>query len=224
MEVASGQRAENVAVIVLNGFSPFELGVVCEVFGVDRTDEGLPAYDFAVVAGEPGPLRSETGFVLQTEFGLDRLETADLIAVPAVSDVGPRCRTAGFPEPLLAALRQGVERGARVLSVCNGAFVLAAAGLMDDRRCTTHWRQADLLARFCPAAKVDPSVLYVDDDPVITSAGRPPASTPASTWCAGSRAAGWPAPSLAGWWCHRIATAGRPSTWSGRSLTRRPIR
>lgn len=109
MEVASGQRAENVAVIVLNGFSPFELGVVCEVFGVDRTDEGRPAYDFAVVAGEPGPLRSETGFVLQTEFGLDRLETADLIAVPAVSDVGPRC-PAGFPEPLLAALRQGVDR------------------------------------------------------------------------------------------------------------------
>ena len=162
---------KNVAVVVLNGFSPFELGVVCEVFGVDRTDEGLPAYDFAVVAGEPGPLRSETGFVLQTEFGLDRLETADLIAVPAVADVGPRCRTAGFPEPLLAALRRGVERGARVLSVCNGAFVLAAAGLLDDRRCTTHWRQADQLARFCPAAKVDPAVLYVDDDPIITSAG-----------------------------------------------------
>jgi transcriptional regulator GlxA family with amidase domain len=162
---------QDVTAVLLDGFSPFELGVVCEVFGVDRTDEGLPAYDFAVVAGEPGPLRSETGFILQTEFGLDRLETADLIAVPAISDVGLRCRTAGFPEPLLDALRRGVKRGARVLSVCNGAFVLAAAGLLDDRRCTTHWRQADQLARFCPAAKVDPSVLYVDDDPVITSAG-----------------------------------------------------
>jgi transcriptional regulator GlxA family with amidase domain len=161
----------NVAVVALDGFSPFELGVVCEVFGVDRADDGLPGYDFAVVAGEPGPLHSETGFTLQTEFGLDRLRTADLIAVPAIADVGPRCATAGFPAPLLAALRQGVDRGARVLSICNGAFVLAAAGLLDGRRCTTHWRQADGLARFCPAARVDPSVLYVDEDPVITSAG-----------------------------------------------------
>jgi transcriptional regulator GlxA family with amidase domain len=71
----------NVAVVVLDGFSPFELGAVCEVFGIDRTDDGLPAHDFAVVAGEPGPLHSETGFTLQTGFGLDRLQTADLIAV-----------------------------------------------------------------------------------------------------------------------------------------------
>ena len=159
----------NVAVVVLNGFEPFELGVLCEVFGNDRTDEGLPGYEFAVVAGEDGPLRSPAGFTLQTEFGLDRLETADLIAVPAPHEV--RCASGDWPEPLLAALRRAVDRGARVLSVCTGAFVLGAAGLLDGRGCTTHWRHADMLARMYPAAKVDPSVLYVDDGQIITSAG-----------------------------------------------------
>ncbi len=161
----------NVAVVVLDGFSPFELGVVCEVFGSDRSDDGLPVYDFAVVAGEPGPLRSDTGFTLQTPFGLERITEADLIAVPAMS--GDLARSVGgqLPEPLLDALRDGVDRGARVLSVCTGAFILGAAGLLDGRRCTTHWRQAAELARAFPAARVDPSVLYVDDDPVITSAG-----------------------------------------------------
>jgi transcriptional regulator GlxA family with amidase domain len=159
---------KNVAVVVLNGFGAFELGVVCEVFGLDRTDDGLPAYDFAVVAGEPGPLRASAGFTVDIRDGLDRLESADLVAVlPAGND---RCDT-DWPEPVLAALRRTVDRGARVLSVCTGAFALGAAGLLDGRACTTHWRHADELARMFPAAKVDPSVLYVDDDPVITSAG-----------------------------------------------------
>ena len=160
----------NVAAVVLDGVEPFELGVVCEVFGTDRSDDGLPVYDFAVVAGEPGPLRTSQGFTLSTPHGLDRLATADLIAVPALS--GSRVtRPSQLPAPLLAELRRGVDRGARVLSVCNGAFVLGAAGLLDDRRCTTHWHQTDTLARLFPAAKVDPDVLYVDDDPVFTSAG-----------------------------------------------------
>ena len=159
----------DVAVVVLDGFAPFELGVICEVFGVERTDEGLPRYNFAVVAGESGPLRSEVGFSLESPFGLDRLESADLIAIPATGD--DRRSQDQWPEPLLAALRRAVERGARVLSVCTGAFVLGAAGLLDGRACTTHWRHADQLARLYPAAKVDPAVLYVDADPVITSAG-----------------------------------------------------
>jgi transcriptional regulator GlxA family with amidase domain len=161
----------NVAVVVLDGFAPFELGVVCEVFGVDRTDDGLPAYDFAVVAGEPGPMRSSAGFTLHTEFGLDRLAVADLVVVSAVSDERLDRRADSFHEPLLEALRATVSRGGRVLSVCNGAFVLAAAGLLDGRRCTTHWRHAAELAKRHPAAVVNPSVLYVDEDPVITSAG-----------------------------------------------------
>ena len=83
---------KNVAVVIINGFTPFELGVVCEVFGVDRTDDGLPAYDFAVVSGETAagadtaPLASSAGFTVSTPYGLDRLREADLVAVAAVSD------------------------------------------------------------------------------------------------------------------------------------------
>ena len=162
----------NVAVVVLNGFAPFELGVVCEVFGVDRTDDGLPAYDFAVVAAEPGPVHSSAGFTLLTPFGLDRLAEADLVVMSAVSDEFlARAQIISFPQPLLDALQATVARGGRVLSVCSGAFVLGAAGLLDGRQCTTHWRHAQELARRHPAATVNPAVLYVDEDPVITSAG-----------------------------------------------------
>jgi transcriptional regulator GlxA family with amidase domain len=161
----------NVAVVVLDEFEPFELGVVCAVFGTDRTGDGLPSYDFAVVAGEPGPLRSTAGFTLDTPFGLERLNEADLVAVPAIAEGHPRLRRQDYPEPLLAALRRTVARGGRVLSVCTGAFILGAAGLLDGRRCTTHWRNVSDLALCCPAADVDPSVLYVDADPVFTSAG-----------------------------------------------------
>jgi transcriptional regulator GlxA family with amidase domain len=162
----------NVAAVALNEFGPFELGVLCEVFGTDRSDEGLPSYDFAVVAGEPGPLRSETGFTMQTPYGLERLAEADLIAIPAAGARGPRaCEPGDVPDALLDALRAAVARGARVLSVCTGVFVLGAAGLLDGRRCTTHWRSTAELTRRWPAAKVEPDVLYVDDDPVYTSAG-----------------------------------------------------
>jgi transcriptional regulator GlxA family with amidase domain len=162
---------ENVAFVVLDRFPSFEFGLVCEVFGVDRTDDGLPAYDFAVVAGQDGPLRSEHGLALTEAFGIDRLAAADLVVVCAI-DAQLRQGVPGeFPAPLLAALRGAVARGARVLSVCTGAFLLAAAGLLDGRRCTTHWMYAADLARYRPAATVDPDVLYVDADPVITSAG-----------------------------------------------------
>jgi transcriptional regulator GlxA family with amidase domain len=160
----------NVAVVVVHGFLPFEFGTICEVFGVDRSDDGLPSYEFAVVAGEPAPLRAHNDFTIQPRHGLERLEEADLIALPAVGD-GRLDAVPQFPADLLAALRRAVDRGARVLSVCSGAFLLGEAGLLDGCRCTTHWRHADELARRYPAAKVDPDVLYVDDDPVITSAG-----------------------------------------------------
>jgi transcriptional regulator GlxA family with amidase domain len=162
---------KDVTAVILDGFSPFELGVLCEVFGADRTADGLPGYRFAVVAGEPGPVRAEGGFTVTATAGLDRLETADLIAVPAPSNERALGGPGSFPAPLLDALNRGAERGARIMSVCTGAFVLGAAGLLDGRRCTTHWMHADDLARRYPAAKVDPSVLYVDEDPILTSAG-----------------------------------------------------
>jgi transcriptional regulator GlxA family with amidase domain len=162
---------QNVAFVVLDKFTAFEFGVVCEVFGTDRTDDGLPAYDFALVAGEDGPLRSEHGLTLAGAYGLDRLAEADLVVVAAIDERVRGGAASDLPEALLEELRATVARGARVLSVCTGAFVLGAAGLLDGQRCTTHWRHTRELARCYPAAIVDPNVLYVDADPVITSAG-----------------------------------------------------
>jgi transcriptional regulator GlxA family with amidase domain len=154
----------DVCAVVGRDVATFELGVLCEVFGYDRSDQGLPTYDFAVVACCEPPLRATGGFLLDTPHRLDRLATADLIAVPAWPGEPP-------PEALLQALRDAVARGGRVLSVCSGAFVLAAAGLLDGRRAATHWRYApDLAARY-PLVEVDDSVLYVDEGQVITSAG-----------------------------------------------------
>ncbi|MGW0998278.1 GlxA family transcriptional regulator [Streptomyces sp. NPDC002520] len=158
---------KNVAAVLLDGVHPFELGVVCEVFGIDRSDEGLPEYDFAVVSAEGPVLNTHCGFTMSTPHGLERLEEADLIAVPA----GETYAVREYPEELLEALRRAVARGARVLSVCSGVFVLAAAGLLDGRRCAVHWHHAAQLARRYPGLCVEPDVLYVDEDPVITSAG-----------------------------------------------------
>lgn len=155
----------NVAAVALDGVAPFELGVLCESFGIDRSDQGLPGFDFAVCGLRPGAVPTSTGFQILVEHGLERLAEADLIGIPAM----PRGNV--YPDELLQALRDAVDRGARVLSVCSGAFVLAAAGLLDGRRCTTHWCYADELAARYPLAKVDPDVLYVDEDPIITSAG-----------------------------------------------------
>jgi transcriptional regulator GlxA family with amidase domain len=158
---------KNVAAVLLDGVHPFELGVICEVFGLDRSDEGLPVYDFAVVSAEGPELGTHAGFTLGASCDLDRLEEADLIAVPAGDSYIER----DFPPELLKALNRAVERGSTVLSVCSGVFVLAAAGLLDDRRCAAHWRHADLLGRRYPQITVEPDVLYVDEGGVITSAG-----------------------------------------------------
>ncbi|MEU1089369.1 helix-turn-helix domain-containing protein [Streptomyces sp. NPDC005576] len=158
---------KNVAVLLMDEVHPFELGVLCEVFGLDRSDEGLPVHDFAVVSAEGPALRTHAGFTLTASHGLDRLEEADLVAVPAGSSFLVR----EYPPEVLDALRRAVARGARVLSVCSGAFVLGAAGLLDGRRCTTHWRHSAELARRHPSARVEPDVLYVDEGQVITSAG-----------------------------------------------------
>jgi len=156
----------DVTAVVGDSVAAFELGVFAEVFGLDRSADGLPSYDFAVCGIEPGLVPTTSGFAVAVEHGLERLATADLIAVPAwhSDDVPP-------PQPLVAALHEAVDRGARVLSVCSGAFLLAAAGLLDGRRAATHWRYASDLAARYPAVRVDPAVLYVEDGPVITSAG-----------------------------------------------------
>lgn len=154
-----------VAALLLPEVAPFEFGTICEVFGLDRTAEGLPPIEFRVcgpVAGEA--LVSTVGARIVPACGLEGFRGADLIAVSAT-----RMRT--FDEPVLDALRAASAAGATILSVCSGAFVLGAAGLLDDRPCTTHWMYVDELRERHPRAHVDPDVLYVDDGNLITSAG-----------------------------------------------------
>jgi len=155
----------NVTAIVYDGVAPFELGVLCEAWGIDRSDAGGPTFDFAVCAATPGPVRTSMGFSLHVEHGLERVEQAELVTVPAMPRETPA------PTAVLEALQAAHRRGARILSVCSGAFTLAEAGLLDGRTCTTHWRYAAELAERFPAVNVDPDVLYVDDDPIFTSAG-----------------------------------------------------
>ena len=154
-----------VAVIALPGLAVFELGVMCELFGSDRTAEGLPGYDFALCSPGGRPVFTEQGFAVSPDHDLGAAEDADLVAIV------PYERSQRPPEEVLDVLRRAHARGAWVMSVCTGAFALGAAGLLDDRRCTTHWRHTDQLAAEFPAAKVDPDVLYVADDNILTSAG-----------------------------------------------------
>ncbi|GIM94194.1 AraC family transcriptional regulator [Paractinoplanes toevensis] len=156
----------NVAVLALPDVAVFELGVLCELFGYDRTAEGLPGYDFAVCSVDGGPVTTHAGFDVAVRHDLSRLEEADLVAI------GPYgYREHEVPPEVLAALRRAHERGAWVMSVCTGAFALGAAGLLDGRRCTTHWLHTARLAERHPAARIDPDVLYVQDGKVLTSAG-----------------------------------------------------
>ena len=156
----------NVAVLVYDGVAPFELGVLHEAWGCDRSDDGLPVLDYAVCAPTSGPVRTQGGFDLLVHHDLARAAEADLVAVPAQGD-----SIDTVPPEVLDTLRAAHARGARVMSLCTGAFVLGAAGLLDGRSCTTHWRHSDALAASYPAARVVPEVLYVDDDRVLTSAG-----------------------------------------------------
>jgi len=155
----------NVAVILLPGTTVFELGVLCEMFGSDRTADGFPGYRFAVCSVDGGPVQTESGFAISPSHDLAPVDDADLVAIGPYDDGGDP------PEEILAALRRAHERGAWVMSVCTGAFALGAAGLLDGRRCTTHWRHTERLAQCYPAAKVDPGVLYVSDSRILTSAG-----------------------------------------------------
>jgi AraC family transcriptional regulator, transcriptional activator FtrA len=155
-----------VAVVAVDGVAPFEFGVLCEVFGIDRTDEGVPAVDFRVCGERAGgSVRASVAVTMSTPTGLDGLRGADLVAVPAV-----RIGTT-YPPAVLQALREAAAAGSILLSVCSGAFLLGAAGLLDDRACTTHWAYADRLAGLHPSARVDPDVLFVDDGDLVTSAG-----------------------------------------------------
>jgi transcriptional regulator GlxA family with amidase domain len=155
-----------VAVAVFDRFLPFELAVPCEVFGIDRSAMGVPNYRLLLCRVEPGPLTAAVGYSIQVEHDLTMLVEADTVIVPAWRDIDELP-----PEQLLSALRQAYTRGTRVVSLCSGAFVLAAAGLLDGRRATTHWMFSEALAAYYPEVRVDPRALYVDEGQILTSAG-----------------------------------------------------
>ena len=157
---------KTIAAVVMDGSAAFELGVLCEVFGIDRTDDGVPPFDFRVCAENPGmPLRS-TGFAIVPTHGLEALRDADLVAVPAVAGA-----VSNYSPAVLEAIKEAAARGATLLSVCSGAFLLAEAGLLNGLRCTLHWHHAARFAACYPDAKVDSDVLFVDEGSIITSAG-----------------------------------------------------
>ncbi|MEJ3403517.1 helix-turn-helix domain-containing protein [Rathayibacter sp. YIM 133350] len=156
---------KKIVCLTIPGMAPFEFGVICEVFGIDRSAQGGPTFDFHIVAAEPGPIPMKLGFDIVVKDDLSAAADADLIAVPAFDDLHE------VDDRLLEVIRDAEERGAWVLSVCSGAFMLAAAGILDDRRATTHWMYTDKLARLYPRTEVDPDVLFVEDDHVVTGAG-----------------------------------------------------
>ncbi|MBF6135260.1 helix-turn-helix domain-containing protein [Nocardia otitidiscaviarum] len=145
--------------------SPFELGCAAEVFGTTRP--GVPVhYSFRVCAERPGPVRTTAGFAMLVDAGLAALRGADTVIVP-----GWQPPDAPVSPEVIAALRAAHRRGVRMVAICTGAFVLAAAGLLDGRRATTHWRHTALFASSFPDVQVDRDVLYVDHGDVATSAG-----------------------------------------------------
>jgi AraC family transcriptional activator FtrA len=144
----------------------FDFACACEVFGYDRSDLVTPWYRFLVVSQDPPPIRTSSGFLMHPELGLEALVEADTIIIPGwAEDLRP-------PRPeLIEALRAAYDRRVRLIGGCIGAFVLAEAGLLDGRRVTMHWRYADRFRERYPTVEVDPTVLFVDDGQVLTSAG-----------------------------------------------------
>lgn len=155
-----------VAVIAFDGISPFHLSVPCMVFGSDFSGPDLPAFKLLVCAETPGELRTTAGFTVTVKHGLSALARAQTVVVPSWRDPMERP-----PEALLKALRAAHRRGARIVGLCLGAFVLAEAGLLDGRPAATHWALAPAFAARYPQVMLQPDVLYVDDGDVLTSAG-----------------------------------------------------
>ena len=161
-------RTRKIAVLAFNGISPFHLSVPCLVF---ENRAGLPAYDLRICAGEParkGGLRTTAGFSVHTSLTLEDATQADVLIVPSWRSADERP-----PAPMVDAVRAAYERGATVVGLCLGAFVLAEAGVLDGHEATTHWSAVDVFSRHYPRVKLMPDVLYVDceNGRLVTSAG-----------------------------------------------------
>jgi transcriptional regulator GlxA family with amidase domain len=163
----TGKR-HRVAAVLVDGVSPFEFAVICEVFGFNRPEIIDPwPYELVLCSPDGNAVQTNMGFTIDGVRPLSVAERADTVVVPA-----SRLDGDGAPDPeVIALLQRAYDRGARLLSVCSGAFALAHAGLLDGRRATTHWMYTERLASAFPAVDVDPNVLYVDEGQILTSAG-----------------------------------------------------
>lgn len=159
-------RPNSYAVIAFNGVNPFHLSVPCIMFRADASISEVPDFTVKVCALEPSPVQTNVGYAIHATHTLAGLRDAETIIVPSWRD------TAELPpKALLDALRKAHRRGAKIVSFCLGAFVLAAAGLLDGRRATTHWKWAAELAERYPQINVEPDMLYVDESDIVTAAG-----------------------------------------------------
>ncbi|MBG0563086.1 GlxA family transcriptional regulator [Actinoplanes aureus] len=160
--------AHRIVLLVLDGVVPFDLGVPPQVFGAARDGERNRLYDMRVCG--PGPVHTEAGFTVVPDHGLDALEQADTVIVPGIHRGGP-VTDGTLPDAVRTALVAAARRGARIVSICTGASVLAAAGLLDGRPAATHWAWARRIGGLYPRVDWDFDVLFVDDGDVLTSAG-----------------------------------------------------
>ncbi|WUI75446.1 helix-turn-helix domain-containing protein [Streptomyces sp. NBC_00400] len=175
--VPRGGRPHRVAVLVRDGMLPIEVGIVHRIFGEARSAGGEPLYELVTCALEPGEVRTDTDFTVNVAHGPEALEAAGTVVVPASgADYGAdygrgEGGSAGRLSPAMAAALGRIRPGTRIASICTGAFVLAAAGLLDGRRATTHWRSVEDFRQLFPAVELDAEVLYTDEGEVLTAAG-----------------------------------------------------
>ncbi|MFG3343908.1 GlxA family transcriptional regulator [Streptomyces sp. NPDC048018] len=169
-EAPAPQRRHRVAVLALPGVPPFELGIPSRVFGSAEDAEGRPLYDVVVCTADGGPVPSDAGFVVQPAAGPEALAAADTVILPPTHAMPELAEGGPLPSEVGAAIA-GIRPGARLVSICSGSYVLAAAGLLDGRPATTHWNLAPEFRRAYPKVRVDEEVLFVDDGDVLTSAG-----------------------------------------------------
>ncbi|MFI9361907.1 GlxA family transcriptional regulator [Kitasatospora sp. NPDC053057] len=160
----------HVGVLALDGVFPFELGIPARIFGTARDEEGSPLYTVTTCGLHGGPVRTAADFDIAVARDAGLLATVDTVVIPPSESLGAIREHGTLPEALRTALA-AIRPGTRVVGICTASYVLAAAGLLDRRRATTHWREADRLQRMFTTARIDPDVLFVDDGDILTSAG-----------------------------------------------------
>lgn len=157
-------------VLALTGLLPFELGIPHRIFGRAKDPQGRHLYEIVTCSVRPGPVRTDADFDIHVEHGPEALATADTVVIPASYELGPVYEEGRLTGELAAALAH-IRPGTRLVSICTGGYVLAAAGFLDNRPATTHWSSARHFQRLFPSVRVDANVLFIDDGDVLTSAG-----------------------------------------------------